>query len=241
MKFGIIGYGSFGKLLSNILSEYGDVCVYVRDKDQKPELEGANFVSFEEAASAKIVILAVGLASLDDASKRLAQQIGEDTIVVDVSSVKVRPVEILERNLAGKCRLLYTHPLFGPQTVEEGSVAGKNIVVCPFDFKGKEKIMDFLENKMQLKVIEMTAEEHDKEMAWVHALTFFVGRGIMKLDPPKSPLTTGYYQKLLDLVELERQHSIELFNTVERGNPYAAEIRERFLSELKSIEEEIGN
>jgi prephenate dehydrogenase len=241
MKFGIIGYGSFGKLLSSVLSAYGDVLVYVRDREAKPDLEGANFVSFEEAAACKVVILAVGLGSLDEASSRLAGCVGKDTIVVDVSSVKTKPVEILEKNLGGKCRILYTHPLFGPQTVQTGSVAGKSIAVCPFDFKGKDKILHFLEDKLQLKVIEMSAEDHDKEMAWVHALTFFVGRGLMKLDPPASPLTTGYYQKLLDLVELEHKHSIELFNTVERGNPFAAEIRDKFMEELRSIDEEIRN
>lgn len=240
MTFGIIGYGSFGKLLNGVLRNYGEVSVYVRNLNQKPNLkEEANFVSFEEAASAQVVILAVGLSSLDEASKRLAEYISEDTIVVDVSSVKIKPKEILDKNLGGKCRLLYTHPLFGPQTVENGKVAGKTIVVCPFDFNGKEKIMDFIENKMKLKVIEMTPENHDKEMAWVHALTFFVGRGLMKLEPPKSSLTTGYYQKLLDLVELENKHSIELFNTVERGNPYAAEIREKFINELRTIDKEI--
>lgn len=240
MTFGIIGYGSFGKLLNDLLTPYGEVSVHVRNKEQKPNLQGANFVSFDEAASAKVVILAVGLDSLDETSKQLAGKVSRNTIVVDVSSVKTKPVEILNKNLEGKCNLLYTHPLFGPQTVEDGSAAGKSIVVCPFEFDGKDKIMDFLKNKLGLKVLELTAEEHDKEMAWVHALTFFVGRGLMELNPPKSPLTTGYYQKLLDLVELESSHSIELFNTVERGNPYAASIRTKLIKELESIDEEIG-
>lgn len=240
MTFGIIGYGSFGKLLNDLLRQHGEVSVHVRNKEQKPDLQGANFVSFDEVASAKVVILAVGLDSLDETSKSLAEKVSENTIVVDVSSVKTKPVEILNKNLGDKCRLLFTHPLFGPQTVGDSSAAGESIVVCPFEFDGKEKVMDFLENKLGLKVLELTAEEHDKEMAWVHALTFFVGRGLMKLNPPKSPLTTGYYQKILDLVELESSHSIELFNTVERGNPYAADIRAKFIKELGFIDQEIG-
>lgn len=239
MTFGIIGYGSFGKLLYDILSAHGEVSVYVRNKAQKPDLSGANFVSFEKAASADVVIPAVGLDSLDEVGKQLAQYVSKDTIVADVSSVKVQPMEILDKNLKSKCRLFYTHPLFGPQTVEGGSVAGKSIVVCPFNDPGQEKIMEFLKDKLQLEVIKMTAEEHDREMAWVHALTFFVGRSLAKLDPPKSRLTTGYYQKLLDLVELEQAHSIELFNTVERGNPYSAEVRKKFIKELLDIDEEI--
>lgn len=237
-SFGIIGYGSFGKLLSRLLAPHGEVLVHVRNKDKRPELTGADFVSFEKIASCDVVILAVGLDSLDKLSKDLAKHINRETIVVDVSSVKTRPVEILEKNLGGKCRVLYTHPLFGPQTLQD-STQEKSVIVLPFEFAGKEKVLDFLENNLKLKVVEMTADQHDKEMAWVHALTFFVGRGLMNIDPPKSPLTTGYYQKLLDLVELERHHSIELFNTVQRGNPYSAEVRKKFIKELESIDEEI--
>lgn len=236
MTFGIIGYGSFGQLLADILSDHGEVRVYKRDNEGV-----AQFVTFEEAADTDVVILATGLSSMDEISKKLAEIIKPDTIVADVCSVKLKPVEILTKNLSGKCRILATHPLFGPHTVEGKSVAGKNIVLCSEQIEGKDKIVAFLQDNLGLKVIEMSPEEHDREMAWIHALTFFVSHGVMKLNPPKSELTTGYYQKLLDLVELESTHSIELFNTVQKGNPYAAEIRRKLLEELTQIDSELNN
>lgn len=239
MKFGVIGYGSFGKLLAEVLAKHGEVMVYSRNEKEKPAWDNVSFASFEDTAKADIVILAIGLESLDNVSKRLAGLVHKKTVVVDVCSVKQKPIEILTKNLAGKCRILPTHPLFGPYTVKDGSFADKKMVLCPFDFKGRDKIMDFLKNKLELDVIEMSAEDHDREMAWVHGLTFFVGRGLMKLNPPKGGLTTGYYQKLLDLVELESTHSIELFNTVQRGNPFASEIRQRLIKELEEIDREI--
>lgn len=241
MKFGIIGHGSFGKLLADILSEHGQVYVYARNKSSDESDDQKEYVSLEKAASADVVIMAVGLEPLEQVSGQLASLVKKDTIVVDVCSVKIKPTEIITRNLGGKCRLLFTHPLFGPHTAKDGKIAGKSIVVCPFDFKGKEKIMKFLEDKLGLKVIEMTAEEHDQEMAWVHGLTFFVGRGLMELNPPKSDLSTGYYQRLLDLVELESTHSLELFNTVQKGNPFAADIRRELIDKLEMINKEIGN
>jgi prephenate dehydrogenase len=123
--------------------------------------------------------------------------------------------------------------------VPEGKLAGQSIVICPYESEGRDKIIGFLQDKLGLKVIEMSAEDHDREMAWVHGLTFFVGRGLMELDPPKSGLSTGYYQKLLDLVELESSHSIELFNTVQRGNPYAADIRRELIDRLENIDREL--
>lgn len=228
----MIGYGAFGKLIADVLSKHGEVWIHSRRKHKQTDHE---FVSLEKAASADLVILAVELSGLETACKQLAELVSKDTLVVDVCSVKIRPAEILSKNLGDRCRVLPTHPLFGPQTVENMSITGRNIVICPGNFEETSEIKAFLTYKLGLNVIEMSAEEHDKEMAWVHGLTFFVGRGLMKLDPPKSVLGTGYYQKLLDLVELESSHSIELFNTVQLGNPFAAEVRRKLLSELEEI------
>lgn len=240
MTFGIIGYGSFGRLLVDVLKPYGKVVVYKRGAEGG-EASGIHFGSFEEVANAEIVFLSVGLDSLEEVCPKLAGIVKPDALVVDVCSVKVKPVEIMKRQLRGKCRILPAHPLFGPHTTTAGTVAGKNFVICPVDAQPEAEFIDFLENKLSLKVVEMTPEEHDKQMAWIHGLTFFVGRGVMKLDPPKSVLATGYYQKLLDLVELESTHSKELFNTIERGNPYAAEVRQKLLDELKKIDTELTN
>lgn len=241
MTFGIIGYGSFGKLLAKVLSKHGKVAVYQRVNSDEPPASNIKFESFADTASADVVILAIGLESMDEICSKLAGIVKKDTWVADTCSVKVLPSQILEEHLAGKCKILATHPLFGPQTTQNGSIKGKNIVVCNPNKQSKDKIYNFLMSDLGLNVVEMSAEEHDREMAWVHGLTFFVGRGLMKLNPPKSSLKTGYYQKLLDLVELESSHSIELFNTVQRGNPYASEIREKFLIELQEINSEIGD
>lgn len=238
MRFGIIGYGAFGKLVADVLADFGEVLVF--SKSQKEIYSPAKAASFEEAASCDVVVLAVGLNALEEVCQSLSGLVKNKTVVADVSSVKVKPIEIMRKTLGGKCRLIATHPLFGPQTVKDGSLEGESIVVCKVEGNDDKKAVEFFSNKLKLKVIEMSAEAHDKEIAWVHGLTFFVGRGLMGLEPPKSPLTTGYYQKLLDLVELESAHSIELFNTVERGNPYAADIRQRFIHGLQDIDKEIG-
>ncbi|HYF96920.1 MAG TPA: prephenate dehydrogenase/arogenate dehydrogenase family protein [Patescibacteria group bacterium] len=242
MKFGIIGYGSFGKLLTDVLSSYGQVVVFGRsDIDDLPKDNIKIVDELKDLSDCNVIILAVGLDSLDDTSKKLADIVGPNTLVADVCSVKVKPIEILTKNLGKKCKLLFTHPLFGPQTVENGVITGNKIVICSGeDFKGRTEIMNFFKYQLKLDVIKMSAEDHDREMAWVHALTFFVGRGLMEINPPKSHLSTGYYQKLLDLVELEASHSIELFNTVQRGNPFAEEIRKKLLDKLGKIDQEIG-
>src|SRR5690554_5696728 len=105
MNFGIIGYGSFGKLVAEVLSEFGEVKVYTRTTKEQVS-GGIKFTSFEDVAAAKVIILAVGLNALDEVTKKLAGLVQNNTLVVDVCSVKVKPIQILNENLGGKCRTL---------------------------------------------------------------------------------------------------------------------------------------
>lgn len=239
MTFGIIGYGSFGKLLSGNLVQYGGVLV-CSSRDVSSELvKGIKQASIEEVAKADIVIIATGLSELEQTCKKIAPIVSQQTIVADVCSVKVKPVEIMDRVLGDKCQLLATHPLFGPQTVQNENIRGQKIVVHPIKMDQFNKIKSVLKDILGLDVIEMDPDTHDKEFAWVHGLTFFVGRALVETEPPKSDLATGYYKKLSDLVELESTHSIELFNTVEQGNPYAAEVRQKFADAVLNLNKEL--
>lgn len=237
MKIGIIGYGSFGRLLADILSKNVPVAVY--DKNEKVE-EKTNIkkVDFDEIVQCKVIILAVNLEALDKLCSELADKVSEGTIVVEVCSSKTRPVEILEKHLSGNCQYLATHPLFGPQSANDKN--SKKIVICKANVRDKNKIYNLIKQFLNLQIIEMSAEEHDKQMAWVHSLTFFVGRGLNELQLFDFELKTNYYQKLLDLVELEKHHSIELFYTVQSGNPYSKEVREQFIKKLQTINDKLN-
>ena len=130
MRFGIVGYGSFGRLLAEVLSPHGEVLVHKRSKDGKQAGKNVRFADLEEVASADVVILAIGLESFDDVCSKLAPLVKPDTTVADVCSVKIKPIEIMNRYLAGKCRILATHPLFGTKTADAGSLKDKKIVIC---------------------------------------------------------------------------------------------------------------
>ena len=232
MSVGIIGYGSFGRLLAGLLSDKMPVAIYDKHIDIQEE-KNIKKVSIEEIVKCDFIILAVNLEALESLCEELSDKVSENTVVIEVCSSKLKSTEILKRTLSGKCQYLATHPLFGPQSAEEKNT--KKIVVCESEIKDKDKIYDFLRQALGTKIIEMSAEKHDQQMAWIHGLTFFVGRGLMELDLSELELKTDYYQKLLDLVELERHHSIELFNTVQKGNPYSKEVREQFVKKLQSI------
>jgi prephenate dehydrogenase len=151
--------------------------------------------------------------------------------------VKVRPVELMQRILPAECEILATHPLFGPQSGAKG-IAGLPMVVWPVRIADERygRIRGFLADRLRLDVSEVSPEEHDREMAYVHALTFFLGKALGEIDIPDTPLKTKTYQHLLDVRHIVEGDSEALFETIQLFNPYAEEVRARFVQHLDDIE-----
>lgn len=240
MQISLFGFGDFGQLLTKYLVKHAEVLVYDRNKKKTGHIKqfGAKPTSLEEAAGADVVILAVTLDALEQTLIDITPHLKPGALVADVTSVKVKPAEMMQRLLPENVQILATHPLFGPVSAAH-SLKGQKIIIDPIRVNDLAAVETFL-TKLELKVIHMTCDEHDREMAWVHALTFFVGRGLLNLNPPTSPLTTHYYSELLNVVNVERTHSLELFNTIQKGNPYAAAMRKRFLNSLAELEHDLS-
>jgi len=236
---GIIGFGSFVRLLTDLIAPHLPVLIHSRQDVSADMLpDNTRHGSLEEVAHCSAIIIATELASLNDICKQLAPLVQPQTIVMDVCSVKVKPSQILQQHLEGKCRLLATHPMFGPNSVADNPNTAKGFKLVWHELSGGPfpELEALFTDNLGLELLQMTPEDHDKQMAWVHGLTFFVGRGLVNMDLPNLTLDTGYYRKLLDLFELEKTHSIELFETVELGNPYAKQVRERFMQTLTELE-----
>ena len=82
----------------------------------------------------------------------------------------------------------------------------------------------------------MSTEAHDKIMARVHALTFFVARGLANMELADEVFMTPSYKMLMDLVKLDHSHSQQLFQTVQRGNPFAEAARKELLESFAQVE-----
>lgn len=238
-KIGIIGFGAFGKLLADLLSPHATLVVFDKNNQEViPEHIRATTIS--EVATAHIIIIATDISGIEEACQQLVPHVSPESIVMDVCSVKEKPQEILQQILGNTCLTLATHPLFGPQSVaENGGVQGLQMVVCAPKEEVPAAIHDLFTKTLGIVILPMTAKDHDKEMAWVHGLTFFVGRALMNTQPPDSPLATPYYEKLLALVELEKNHSAALFNTIQQGNRYARDVRKQFIANINTLERTI--
>jgi prephenate dehydrogenase len=231
---GIIGFGSFGQFLAKKLSPHCTIKVF------SPRGTANDWsASLEEVAICDYVILGVPLGAYQQVLTDLKSLLAANTVIVDVASVKEKPVALVQELLPGR-RLVSTHPLFGPESAKD-SLQDHTLVMCPetSDPKAFAVVKEFAVS-LGLKVVEMTEQEHDKEMAMVHALTFFIAHSLKDMKLHDQKLSTGSFKKLLSLAELERHHSDELFATIQQGNPYAAEVREAFLEHAKALDQSIS-
>lgn len=230
---GIIGFGSFGKFLAEKLSSYAIVKVYSASNTQNSWA-----TTLEDVAQSDFVIPAIPLHSYETVLTQLAPLLNKESVVVDICSVKVKPQQLLAEYL-GDQPVILTHPMFGPESASV-SFQGHTMVLCPEGSTAQDydDVKSFLES-LELKLIEMSAEEHDREIAIVQGLTFFIARAVNETGVHNQKLHTPSFQRLLNLAELEKHHSLELFETIQKGNPYAAAVRKEFLEAAQTIDAEL--
>ncbi len=244
---GCIGLGAFGRFLSKYMSEYYHVVGYDCAPPSAELLakDGASAItmgSVADAAACDIVVFAVPLASLEEIATEACRYIKPGALVVDVTSVKVTPLEILSRLVPENAELLGTHPLFGPQSGKNG-IASLRIALCPVRISQERyyKVCDFLTDKLRLLVLKTTPDAHDMEMAKVQAMTHFMSRALREIGLEPSPMATKAYEKLQEFASIVLSDSWDLFLTIEKGNPHADVIRRRLIGELTKLEEQLEN
>ncbi len=236
----VVGVGQFGSLAARTLKAHFEVLV----TDSAPgaraaaQAMGVAFGTLEEAAACEVVIVAVPVPAMRGVFASLAPHLKPGTLVIDVGSVKMLPVQWMTELLPAHVDLVATHPLFGPQSARDG-LAGLRFVVCPVRGERHEKVAAF-GRSLGLTVTVTTPEEHDREMAYVQALTHLIGRSLVNLKIPDEQLKTASYQHLLELCALIGADTFELFTAIQTQNPFAAEVVAAFVGEAQSLLDQVG-
>jgi len=234
-ELGFIGFGGFGRFIIPHLQPFFEITVYDKtDFSEQVNAIGVKWGSLQEVASKEIVALAVPVQFLEALLLDIKTFFIPKALVFDLSSVKIKPVELMLKHLPEYVDIIGTHPLFGPQSGKDG-IAGLNIVVCPVRTKKNHNLIRFFSKELKLTVLERTPLVHDKQMAYVQALTHFIGRAVNAMDIPDVEQKTPAYQYLLYIKRNLGQDSMDLFLTIENENPYAREVRDLFIEELKNL------
>jgi prephenate dehydrogenase len=183
--------------------------------------------------------LCVPISTIAANLKRIAPLLKKGTVVIDVCSVKVQPVEWMTTHLPDFVSILPTHPMFGPDSAAT-SLMGRKIVLC----KGRitpqvyAKIKGWLESK-NLVIIETTAEDHDRKIAKSLSLTHFVGRSLAQWGAVELDIDTEGYNRLMHILGVVEHDTWQLFEDMNRYNPYARKERIAFMEAMQKVHERL--
>ncbi|MCR9206429.1 MAG: prephenate dehydrogenase/arogenate dehydrogenase family protein, partial [Halobacteriovoraceae bacterium] len=196
---------------------------------------GAKTASLEEVCQCPMIIPFVPISALQNLLSEMKDLIKKDALVIDVCSVKTMPLQWMKEILPESISLLGTHPMFGPDSAKN-SLYGCKIVLCPVRINNEtfKDISGYLETH-GLKVIEASPEEHDKQIAHSLLLTHFLGRTLMDFGAKPLDIDTKGYRRLMKILETVENDTWQLFEDMNKYNPYAKETREEFIQSLSAI------
>ena len=121
-----------------------------------------------------IVIISVPANIAVDKIKEIIPNLKKDTLLIDFSSLQEETHLALQQYNGPSASI---HPLFGPSIK---SLEGQTFSVTPENKNEKLDFLNYLFKKSGAKIVKLTAEEHDKQMALVQALIHFSNISLAK-------------------------------------------------------------
>jgi len=238
MKIAIIGgSGRMGRWLATFLLKDGqDVVAIGRNESKlrevKQQLGIETATSLDAVKTADVVLISVPMDSFEAVVKQLAPYLRPEQVVMDITSIKAVPVEIMHRYIkTGK--VLGTHPMFGPGAQD---FSHQNVVLTPTSEKETalaQKVKDYIEAR-GAGVALMTPQEHDEMMAVVLGLAHFIALvsadTLLSFDSLKPMEKVGgtTYKLLLTLAESVLTEDAEFYASLQMNLPKMPEIHALF-------------
>jgi prephenate dehydrogenase len=242
LQIGIIGFGNFGKFMAKHLKNKAELVVTDNaDKSKEAAELGVKFSTLDEILKRKIIILAVPMENFVETLHKIKNKLQEGSLIVDVCSLKMFSCKAMKKILPENVEIIGSHPLFGPQSVKQ-RIKGMKIVLCKVKAKDKtfQKVKKFCE-ELELKVITSTTEEHDKQMAVSQALTHFVGQALKNINIKRLEMSTKTFDDLMNIVNIIKNDTTALFENMQTMNPFAEEIRKKFIKEAEKMNAQLNS
>ena len=179
MRVAIIGAGKMGRWFARLFKDEGySVVVSSRTRSKAEALRNELGVELADTnvdaiEGADWILLCVSLDGLEPALKEVTSYIKAGQAVMEISSIKEIPVNMLHKYVT-KGVTLGTHPVFGPGAK---SLEGQNFVLTPVQEEEKrfaEEFKDWLEAR-GANVTFMVPRRHDRLMSLVLGFPHFVG------------------------------------------------------------------
>lgn len=194
--------------------------------------------------SSKCVIVSVPIACTLKVITETLPKLAPEALFADLTSVKVRPLAAMSKHPG---EVLGLHPMCAPN---DSNLSGQTIVACTnnsgFQSKSKSSALKALLTKLGAKIVEMSAEQHDRMMAVVQGLNHFhaivfahalreTGFSAAETMEVASPV----YALRMQLLGRILAQSPELYVDIELENPYIPSALEAYLKSVISFKQAI--
>lgn len=222
------GAGKLGSLFVRVLTQLGHN-VSVFETQDWPNAEAL-------LTNQDCVIVSVPINLTLSLIEKVAQIISPDTVLADLTSIKVKPLQAMLSAHAGP--VIGLHPMFGPDVadIEDQVIAyseGRNTRACQW-------LLDDL-SILNPTLYPVSAENHDKAMAFIqvmrHFSTFVYGVHLKDEDPCLRELiamSSPIYRLELAMIGRLFAQDSQLYADIIFSNPDNFELLKRFQQRYQS-------
>ena len=239
MRVAIIGgSGKMGRWFAGFLLKDGKEIVITGRNEKKLREAGealgveVTTSNIEAVRNADVVLLSVPIDNFEEIVKQLQPHLRTSQVVIDITSIKVFPVETMHKYIKAGV-VLGAHPVFGPGARD---IVNQNFVLTPTGEKETalaQKIKEYLEARGG-RVSLMTPQEHDEMMAVILGLSHFIAivsaDTLLTLDRFRQmeAISGTTYKVLVMLIESVISEDSELYASLQMHLPKLDEIEGLF-------------
>jgi prephenate dehydrogenase len=233
-RYSVIGYGRFGKLWVDILSETSSLVVHETNADVFPDdKKNIKFVNLKTALQQDVIFLCIPISAMEAFIKENAKRFNKDATVIDMASVKSMPVEWMDNHIPD-IKHVGVHPLFGPDSYAENQ---HNLMIITPSEQYPELAARWSEIfaswRFFTKII--TPIEHDKSIAYSQGVTHFVGNVLKRMNLPNTDTPTRGYNMLRDVEQFCDNDTAQLFRDMLLYNPQSVNMFKEFLDATHEV------
>ncbi len=228
-----------GQWFARLLREAGKRVLLIGRSEERllevrRQLDVEVTTDISQVKDADVIIISVPLDAFESVVRQIAPHTNSGQIVMDITSLKVQPVDIMHRYITSAVTL-GMHPVFGPGAKGPDK---QNFVLTPTNEREvalAEKVQGYLEAR-GARVTLMTPREHDEMMTVILGLAHFIA--IVTADTllnqkrfqQMKAIGGTTYKVLYTLVESVISEDPELYASLQMGFPGIDKIEEQFLN-----------
>lgn len=246
MKMLIIGgTGEMGQWFTRFSKEHGyEVVVWGSSRRvDVAESMGVEFASDLDHAigDSDIVVVSVPIDITEKVIAETAPKMKDGSLLMDITSLKAKPIEAMKKHAPAGVEILGTHPMFGPSIP---SLHGQIVIMTPVEGRCDKWFPIiralFENNGAHIEVID--AKEHDRFVSVVQGLTHFayitIGTTFKRLDfdvNESRRFMSPVYEIMVDFVGRILGQNPYLYALIQMENPEVLKVHEAFKEECMSV------